>query len=151
MNRAFVYFLKKNAGRPIHLYKKGVKTTDYATGATTVIYTRIKIKRAIIQEYAQKLQSNSQLPKQYSEGGFAETSKLTFTVDKKDIGSYEIQMGDYIVYLGKKWVIFEQPQVDEYLVTMNAFNTSGDTIVSGTIIKATSNDLTVSSEAGGII
>ena len=146
MNKVFAYKIKRQLGVPIQYYKKGVKSVNYVSGISTVPFTRIKIDRVVVQEYTQSLMPNSSLSsKMFSEGGFAETSKLVFSIDKEDLNSYEPKMDDYIVYMGRKWNIFALPFVDPYIITIHAYHTSGDTIIGGASNQSAITELAIAS------
>ena len=114
--RKALYSLKRQYGFEITLHKKLSEVLNFEDGTTTHIVQTQKIRRAIILPDAQQRKFEYDLAfiaaaKNFTYGGFYDTSLRRIIIDRQDVGDFKIELGDYFIWDEGRWEI---AKVGEY-------------------------------------
>lgn len=109
--RRVLYRMKRNYGLPISLYTSTPGALNLETGATSMEYTKVDIKRAIVQparyhrDFVYDLAYIS-ANKDFTTGGFFDTSDRRVIIDASDLpASWEIDLNQFVIFDGRRFDI----------------------------------------------
>lgn len=109
--RRVLYRMKRSYGLPISIYTSDPGDTNLETGVTDMTYTKIDVRRAIVQparhhrDFVYDLAYIS-ANKDFTTGGFFDTSDRRVILDAKDLPSgWELDLNQFVVFKSKRYDI----------------------------------------------
>ena len=102
--RRLLYTLKKGYGFVITLHKITDETHNYQTGQKVVTIQTQKINKAIILPAHMQRQFENQ-PADFKYGALYDASLRQVIIDAIDLGNFNIEISDYIVYDARRWEV----------------------------------------------
>ncbi len=108
--RKLLYSLKKEYGFDLTFHKMTEQTLDTELGTSEQTFEIKRVKRAIILPDSKQSTFEYDLAfiaaaKNFTYGGSYDTSLRKIIVDKQDLGDYEIEIRDYIIWDEKRWEV----------------------------------------------
>ncbi len=108
--RKLLYSLKKEYGFDITFHKMIEQTLDTELGTSEQTFEIKRVKRAIILPDNKQSTFEYDLAfiaaaKNFTYGGSYDTSLRKIIVDKQDLGTYEIEIRDYVIWNEKRWEV----------------------------------------------
>ena len=107
--RKLLYSLKKEFGFPVTFHKL-TETYNLETGARTPTIEIKKVNRVIVMPDALQRKFEYDLAfiaaaKNFTYGGFYDTSLRRIIVDRQDLEGFELELGMYFIWSEKRWEI----------------------------------------------
>jgi len=104
--RRLVYTLKRGYGFAITLHKITDEAHNYQTGQKVVNIQTQKINKAIIlpAHLQRQFESDSQ-PADFKYGALYDASMRQVIIDAIDLGDFNIEIDDYVIYDAKRWQV----------------------------------------------
>jgi len=107
--RKTLYSLKREFGFPVTFHKL-IETYNLETGARTPTIEIKKVNRVIVMPDALQRKFDYDLAyiaaaKNFTYGGFYDTSLRRIIVDRQDLGNFELELGMYFIWSEKRWEI----------------------------------------------
>jgi len=111
-----LYSLKRQYGGTITVFHVLSRDTDAKTGESTARCLAKRVKRAIIlpariNREAERTISLISANKQVVMGGWYDSGKRTFIIDRRDTGQLTLEKDDFLVYDGCKYAV---ETIDDY-------------------------------------
>lgn len=111
-----LYPLKRQYGAPVTLFHVLSRSVDTRTGEPTSRYRATRIRRAIVlpAKLMRMVDRNVSLisaNKQVVSGGWIDTSKRVFLIERRDAPQLELEKDDFVVYRGDKYAL---ESIEEY-------------------------------------
>ncbi len=108
--RRVLYSLKKEYGFDITFHKMTGQILDTELGTSEQTFKIKRVKRAIVLPASKQATFEYDLAfiaaaKNFTYGGSYQTSLRKIIVDKQDLGDYEIENNDYIIWNEKRWEV----------------------------------------------
>ncbi len=111
--RKLLYTLKRGYGFPITLHKIESETHDYETGEREPTIITQKINRAImLPGHMQRKFESDSLPTGFRYGAFFDTSTKKIIIDAADLGTFNIEISDYIIWNAKRWEVAQFQELE---------------------------------------
>jgi len=117
--KRIIYRLKRRYGSPINICWRTSSTVDRATGQKTVTKRGLRVERIIVlpsvihREFSYDL-AYIAAAKNFTYGGFFDTSERRFIVDTRDLPTdFEIKVGYWFVYDGKRYDVKQVERFEE--------------------------------------
>lgn len=111
--RKLLYTLKQGYGFPITLHKIESETHDYETGARIPVIVTQKINKVIILPATLQRQFESDsLPTGFKYGALFDTSLRKIIIDANDLGTFNIEINDYIIWNEKRWQVAQFQELE---------------------------------------
>lgn len=115
--RRVLYSLKRAYGFPVTFCKIEDEDLDLETGKRSPTISYIKIRKAIVLPATLQQKFEYDLAfiaanRNFTYGGFYNTSLKRIIVDARDLGSFVFEIGNYFIYEEKRWEIAQIKEFD---------------------------------------
>ena len=111
--RRLLYTLKRGYGFTITLHKITNETQNYQTGQKIVTIQTQKIDKAIILPAHLQRQFENQ-PTNFKYGGLYDAAMRQVIIDAIDLGDFNVEIDDYIIYDGRRWQVSHFYELELY-------------------------------------
>src|SRR4030043_1647231 len=96
--KKIIYSLKRKFGFSVSIYKVTSVTLDLETGEKETITERKKVKRVILLPVDITRTYVPAIDKVIQTGGAFDPQDRFIIIDKKDLGTFELKIDDYIIF-----------------------------------------------------